>query len=248
MRRIFVSLSLLIAAQLTAGSVLAAEVKVAVASNFAATARALVKEYALVSHDSIRLLVGSTGKHTSQIQHGLRVDVFLAADSARPKLLEQSGHAVEGSRFTYATGRLALWSKDSLLVDAKGEILRSPDFKHLAIANPRTAPYGIAAKEVLSTLSIAPKLVYGESVGQAFQFASSGSAELALIAYSQVKNLNSGSYWLVPSELHQAIEQQAVLLSDSSASKKFIRFLKSEAALSLIASHGYLRPQTSGIF
>jgi len=241
MQRVLVCLSVFIVSQLSACSSAAAELRVAVASNFASTAHALVQQYSSISKDSITLLVGSTGKHTSQIQHGLRVDVFMAADSIRPELLERSGIAVDGSRFTYAIGRLALWSKDSSLVDGNGDILKSPNFNHLAIANPKTAPYGMAAKQVLSKLGLAPDLVYGESVGQAFQFAASGSADLALVAYSQVKDLEIGSYWLVPAHLHQAIQQQAVLVRDSSSARRFINFLKSEVALKFIESHGYSR-------
>jgi len=219
-----------------------APVKVAVASNFAVTAQALVALYLNESDDDIVLLIGSTGKHTSQIRHGLAVDVFLAADSDRPALLEKSGLVIEGSRFTYALGRLALWSLDPSMVDASGEVLKSSNFNYLAIANPKIAPYGVAAKEVLAAMAISPNLVYGESVGQAFQFASSGNAELALVAFAQVKGLSTGSQWLVPNKLHQTIKQQAVLLNDTESARRFIKFLKSEAALTLIETHGYLRP------
>ena len=253
MRRGFTCIALIVVAQLSlsmhvcaarpAGALDAeAPLKIAVASNFATTARALVAEYSNNSDDEIVLLIGSTGKHTSQIRHGLTVDVFLAADSARPALLEQSGLVIEGSRFTYALGRLALWSNDPSLIDAKGEVLKSSNFNYLAIANPKTAPYGVAAKEVLSAMAVSPNLVYGESVGQAFQFASSGNAELALVAFAQVNGLSGGSQWLVPNELHQAIKQQAVLLNESATARRFIEFLKSEAALTLIESHGYSRP------
>lgn len=231
-----------VVAQLIASPASAAQLRVAVASNFAATAHALVEEYSLLSDDSITVLVGSTGKHTSQIRYGLKADVFLAADSVRPKLLEESGFAIMGSRFTYAVGRLALWSPDASSIKNNGIALMSPALKHVAVANPKIAPYGVAAKQVLSKLDVAPMLVYGESVGQAFQFASSGSAELALVAYAQIKNLNSGSFWLVPDDLHQTIEQQAVALNNTASTNSFMRFLKSDAALELIESHGYLRP------
>jgi molybdate transport system substrate-binding protein len=222
-------------------AVLAAEVKVAVASNFASTARVLIEQYSTLSDDQIVLLVGSTGKHTAQIQYGLPVDVFLAADAARPKLLEDSGVVVKGSRQTYAIGRLALWSKNPSLVDATGGILSSSTFNRLAIANPKTAPYGRAASQVLLKLRLQPSLVYGESVAQAFQFAYSGGADLAMLAFSQVKDLQQGSFWLVPSRLHSPIEQQLVLISDAQPARDFIKFLLSDQALVIIESHGYTR-------
>ncbi len=228
----------IVAPKETSGS----EISVAVASNFVATARALVAQYSSISNDSVRLLVGSSGKHASQIRYGLPVDVFLAADSARPELLEKAGIGVAGSRFTYAIGRLALWSNDPSLVDPNGDVLKSSNFTRLAIANPKTAPYGVAAKQVIDGLGLLPKLVYGESVGQAFQFASSGNAELALLAFSQVKNLQSGSQWLVPGERHQVIEQQLIVVRDSSSARNFVDFIRSEKALKLIEAHGYMRP------
>ena len=212
------------------------------ASNFAATARALVQKYSQLSDDKIVLLVGSTGKHTVQIQYGLPVDIFLAADAARPKFLEGRDFTVPGWRQTYAVGRLALWSKDPSLVDAKGDVLRSSTFKRLAIANPKTAPYGVAASQVLFSLGLQPSLVYGESVAQAFQFANSGGAELALLALSQVKDLKQGSFWLVPSELHRPIDQQLVLLTDNQPARDFVNFLAGEQALLIIELHGYTRP------
>jgi molybdate transport system substrate-binding protein len=135
-----------------------------------------------------------------------------------------------------------LWSKDPSLVDDRGDILRSTNFKHLAIANPKTAPYGVAAMQVLSRLRISPNLVNGESVGQAFLFANSGNAELALIALAQLKNLNVGSHWLVPNDFHKTIEQQSVLIKESAAARNFLDFLSSETALTIIESYGYHRP------
>lgn len=232
--------------QLSSSNVFAAQVKVAVASNFASTAEALVAKYAELSDDKIVLLVGSTGKHTAQIQYGLPVDVFLAADTEMPRLLEGKHLVVEGSRQTYALGRLALWSKDTLLVDDNGEVLTTSAFKRLAIANPKTAPYGRAASQVLSSLGVQPSVVYGESVAQAFQFANSGGAEIALLALSQVIDLRRGSFWLVPNELHSPIEQQLVLLNDVQPARDFISFLLSEQALSIIELRGYMRPALKG--
>ena len=232
----------LLALQLAACSSSAAELRVAVASNFASTASALINQYSQISNDSVVMLVGSTGKHFSQIQFGLEIDVFLAADEQRPRLLEDAGVAVHGSRFTYAVGRLALWGSNESLIEDRDAAFNSPLLKYLAVANPKTAPYGLAATQVLSNLGVEVNLVYGESVGQALQFASSGGAELAFVAYSQVKNLKHGSFWLVPSDLHQPIEQQAVALNNKPAVNRFMQFLKSETALTLIESHGYRQP------
>jgi len=246
MRQTITYLIAYLLAQFSYSDVFAAQVRVAVASNFASTAEVLVAKYAQLSGDQIVLLVGSTGKHTAQIQYGLPVDVFLSADSEMPNLLEDKGLVVDGSRQTYALGRLALWSKDPQRVDPNGEVLTASAFKRLAIANPKTAPYGRAARQVLSNLAIQPKLIYGESVAQAFQFAHSGGAEIALLALSQVINFQQGSYWLVPSELHSPIEQQLVLLNDVPAAHDFIKFLLSEQALSIIELHGYTRPAATG--
>ena len=220
------------------------ELRIAVASNFAATARALAEAYALLSNDTVHFLVGATGKHASQIVYGLDVDVFLAADLARPKFLEDNGHAILGSRSTYAIGRLGLWSKEPSLVDDEGDVLSSNNFNHLAIANPKTAPYGVAAMQVLSKLGVSPTIVKGESVGQAYLFANSGHAELALIAYAQVKQLTMGSHWLVPENLHHVIEQQLVLIKNSVAAQEFLVFLGSEPALTIIENYGYQRPNS----
>lgn len=220
----------------------AAELRIAVASNFSATARVLVEQYSLISQDSVVLLNGSTGKHAQQIQYGLKAGVFLAADSLRPELIEQQGLSVKGSRFTYAVGRLALWSPSTSLMIDTSTIANLVCSKTVAIANPKTAPYGMAAREVMAKLGISPRLVYGESVAQAHQFASSGGAEFAFVAYSQLKDLKAGSYWLVPDDLHPPIIQQAILLNDSLAAHRFVEFLKSEAALKIIESYGYQRP------
>jgi len=207
----------------------AIELRVAVASNFAATLKLIVDQYADLDNERIVLLIGSTGKHASQIQYGLEVDVFLAADRKHPELLEKNGFAVPESIFNYAFGRLA------------------PDsFRHLAIANPKLAPYGLAAIQFLQQQgvfsSVEPKLVKGDSVGQAWQFVHSRNADLGLVAFSQVKNLNYGSHWLVPSLLHEPIVQSGVIINDSSYARKFVNFLKSKTVIELIEAQGYLRP------
>jgi len=228
--------------------VMAAEIKVAVASNFMQPAKALVKEYEAQTKHQVVLLVGSTGKHTAQISNGLRADVFMAADSARPKWLEQNGFAIEGSRFTYAVGRLALWWPDKSAMDA--DALAKPEGR-LAIANPKLAPYGKAAIESLRALGVyeqwRTRLVQGENVAQAYQFVYTGNADLGLFAWSQLRDgiKNSAdreNIWLVPANLHSPIEQQAVLLSKRDAAVEFHAFLQSEKALELIEQQGYDTP------
>lgn len=230
-------------------------IKVAVASNFAATAKLLIDEYQRANSKNgaqgdvsldVSLIVASTGKLTAQIQYGLSVDLFLAADQLSPKRLEKGGFALDGSQFSYAQGRLALWSAEPSLIDREGQVLDQGHFNHLAIANPKLAPYGRAAIELFNRKGIAkelsPKLVKGDSVGQAFQFVASGNAELGLLAYSQVLQLHKGSYWLVPNDSHKPILQTGVIVQDSLAVRSFVKFLRSEAALSLIEQQGYIRP------
>ncbi len=224
----------------------AGELKVAVASNFATTARLLVELYAQQNGDAVFLRIGSTGKHAAQIQHGLDVDVFLAADSERPLLLARHGFATPDTHFEYAHGRLALWSYDPSLVKDKGQALRRGEFNHLAVANPKLAPYGRAALEFLDKqgllANLANKLVRGDSVTQALQFVSSESAELGLLAYSQIKHLAAGSHWLIPGDLHSPIVQTGIIVRDSTCARRFVAFLQSDAALSIIEQQGYQRP------
>ncbi len=239
-------LFLLLAALLAAGNIRAEEIHIAVASNFTATMRVLAERFGEQSGHSIVLLPGSTGKHYAQITQGAPFDALFAADAERPALLEASGHARPGSRFTYAIGRLVLWSPDPGLINRNGILLESGAFKRLAIANPRLAPYGRAAQQVLEARELwqplQPKLVRGENIAQAFQFVASGNAELGFVALSQLMhtdNHGKGSSWHVPQQLHTPIEQQAVLLSDSSAALELMTFMKSEAAHAVIRGFGY---------
>jgi len=221
--------------------VIAGEVRVAVAGNFYLPAQALVAEYERQSGERVVLINGSTGKLYAQIQQGAPFDILLAADTERPRLLEEAGQVVKGSRFTYALGQLVLWSSDAELGLADGVVLKDGSFTRLAIANPKLAPYGRAAEQTLSNLglweAVAPKLVRGESVTQAWQFAASGNAQLGLIALSQAQG--SGSFWLIPAELYEPVEQQAVLLTDADESQRFYRFLRSVEAAAIIRSYGY---------
>ena len=192
---------------------------------------------------------GSTGQLYAQISHGAPFEVFLAADATTPARIEQDGLAVTGTRFTYATGALALWSADASLISDGEQLLRSGSFQHLAIANPKTAPYGLAAKQVMQRLglsaALAHTLVEGQSIGQTYQFVASGNAELGFVALSQVYRngeITTGSAWQLPAELYEPIHQDAVLLdkgADNPAAAALLSYLKGERAAAIIRSYGY---------
>ncbi len=227
----------------------AAEIRVAVASNFRPVMQVLAKRFeARTGHDVI-LIFGSTGKQYAQIKHGAPFDAFFAADAQHPLQLEQDGTAVAGTRFTYAIGKLVLWSPVTGFVDPAGEVLRTGTFKHLAIANPELAPYGRAAQEVLRAIGLweplTARLVRGENIAQAFQFVTSGSAELGFVANAQIRQPGkpqNGSYWDIPQALYSPIEQQAVLLRDAEPARAFLQFTQSWEALKVIATFGYAAP------
>lgn len=232
--------------------VCAGEVRVAVASNFAVPMERLAPLFQKESGHTLKVSSGASGKLYAQIRGGAQFDVFLSADEELPKQLMQDGLAIGSSRFVYATGRLVLWSAQSDLVDEKGAVLNRGNFNMLAIANPRFSPYGVAAKETLTKLTmwnaIQEKLTKGENVTQAYQLAATEKADLALIALSQVMRdgkIIEGSWWLVPPELHHPIHQSAVLLStakDQEAAKAFLAFLKSERARAVMRGFGYESP------
>jgi molybdate transport system substrate-binding protein len=226
----------------------AAELRVAVASNFAMTLRDVAAPFEERSGHDVVLIAGSTGKLYAQIVHGAPFDVFFAADAARPRQLEKDSRIVAGSRFVYARGTLVLWSADSTLIDGTPDVLRT-DFDRLAIANPDLAPYGRAGLEVLDALGlrdrVAARLVQGENVAQTFQFVSTGNAALGFVAASQVFRLagdDTGSMWVVPDSLHAAIEQQAVLLRDSDVGRAFLTYCRSTEALRILRRAGYDAP------
>ena len=234
---------------LTSFQVNADPAKVAVASNFTQTIKALADAFKADTGEEVQLVFGSTGKLYAQIQHGAPFDAFFAADTERPQLLEQENRIQPDSRFTYARGKLALWSHDPDLVDANGAVLKTNNFRHLAIANPKLAPYGLAAQQTLTAngqwQTLQAKIVQGENIGQTFQFINSGNAELGFVALSQLQQLDStdaGSVWIVPSELYDAIDQQAVQLTDNAVASDFLTFVKSPAAQKLIRSYGYDTP------
>lgn len=225
------------------------EIHVAVASNFVNTLKYLAEKFEAASDHRVIVSAGSTGKHYAQIIHGAPFDIFFAANSKRPALLEAEDVAQPDSRFTYAIGKLVLWSPKAGYVDNRGKILDAGTFQYLAMANPRLAPYGKAAQEVLQARGLWEALkgraVRGENIGQTFQFVKSGNAELGFVAWSQVKNPGQpipGSWWDIPADLYTPVEQQAVVLSDSLAALAFVNFVKSEEAQAIIRDFGYLTP------
>jgi len=233
----------------TGASAVADEIRVAVASNFTTAIRDLAGRFEQHSGHKVTLVFSSTGKHYAQIIHGAPFDAFFAADARRPELLDTEGVALAGSRFTYAVGKLVLWSPDEDRVDSTGKVLEQGDFRHLALANPRLAPYGRAAREVLEKRglweALQDRMVRGENIGQAFQFVGSGNAELGFVAWSQVKRpgqVASGSWWDIPQVLYSPIEQQAVLLKDNPVARNFIAYVRSEEALEIIRTYGYGTP------
>ena len=234
---------------LSIGAARAGEVQVAVAANFAGPMKVLAVDFEKASGHTVVFTTGATGKFYAQIRSGAPFDAFLSADDETPMRLEREGATVPGSRFTYAIGRLVLWSPKPDYVDANGDVLRRNAFAHIALAAPKLAPYGAAAVETLGKLgllaALEPKFVLGESIGQTFGFVASGNAELGFVALSQVQEdgkLKSGSAWIVPSALHGPIRQDAVMLSagrDNPAAAALMTYLKSAPARHLIRAFGY---------
>ncbi len=228
---------------------LAGEAQVAVAANFAVPLRQLAEDFARHSGHTLRVSSGATGKLYAQIVNGAPFEVFLSADSATPERLEKEGQVVAGSRYTYAVGRLVLWSAQAGVVDAEGKVLEGGAFRHLALANPKTAPYGAAAVEVLKARGLYERLqakyVQGENIAQTHHFVASGNADLGFVALSQVwqdGQLTGGSAWPVPADLHAPIRQDAALLKrgeQNAAARAFLDYLKSDAARRVISAYGY---------
>ena len=230
-------------------AVQAGQVQVAVAANFAAPMQRIADAFQRDTGHTALLSTGATGKFYAQIKNGAPFDVFLSADDQTPARLEAEAAAVAGSRFTYAIGRLVLWSAQKGLVDGQGAVLKGGAFRHLAIANPKTAPYGAAAIQVLTAMSLleplSSRFVQGESIAQTHQFVASGNAELGFVALSQVwrdGRLAEGSAWVVPAHLHSALRQDAVLLTgarDKPAAQALMRYLKSDPARAIVRGFGY---------
>lgn len=224
----------------------AGDAQVAVAANFSEPAKQIAAAFEAATGHTATLSFGASGQFYSQIAAGAPFEVFLSADAERPARAEAEGLAVKGTRFTYAVGRLVLFSRTPGLVDGAGQVLRRGRFQKLAIADPAAAPYGTAAIETLKSLgayeALNPRIVTGTSIAQTYQFVDTGAAELGFVAYSQVINVTGGSRWLVPESRHTAIEQQAVLLKTGErdpAATAFLAFLKRPAAVAIIRRYGY---------
>ena len=246
------SLSRLVAAlgaSLFAGLTHAAEVHIAVAANFTAPINEIAAAFEKASGHKVIAAFGPTGGLYTQIKHGAPFEVFLAADDSTPARLETEREILAGSRFTYAIGKLVLWSASAGYVDAQGEVLRRNEFNHLSIGNPKTAPYGLAATQVLARLGLSeavkPKLVEGTNITQAYQFVATGNAELGFVALSQVYKdgqITAGSAWIVPEDMYEPIRQDAVILNkgkDNPAAAALVDYLKGPKAAAVIKSYGY---------
>ncbi len=243
-----------LAGSLIGAATQAGEVMVAVAANFTAPMQKIAQAFEQDTGHKAQLAFGATGKFYAQIKNGAPFAVLLAADDETPTRIEKEGLAVAGTRFTYATGRLALWSKSPNMVDDKGEVLRSNRFEKLgiqkiAIADPKLAPYGIAAMEVINKMGVqavvTPKLVQGESIGQAYQFVSTENAQLGFVALSQISfdgRITQGSAWVVPQSMHTPLKQDAVLLNsgkDNTAALALLKYLQADKAKTIIRQYGY---------
>ena len=232
----------------------AEEVTVAVAANFTAPMQKIAQAFEQDTGHKALLAFGATGKFYAQIKNGAPFSVLLSADDETPARLEKEGVAIAGTRFTYAIGRLALWSKNPFLVDDKGQVLLSNttdknSFKKIAIADPKLAPYGAAAIEVLGRMDalakLTPKLVQGDSIGQAFQFVMTENAELGFVALSQIfidGRITQGSAWVVQQNLYTPLKQDAVLLpvgKNNAAALALMKYMRTDRAQAIIRAYGY---------
>ncbi len=240
--------SVLIAALFT-GAAHAETISVAVASNFTAPMQKIAAQFEKDTGHKAELSFGATGKFYAQISNGAPFGILLAADDKTPAKIAQEGKGDPASRFTYSIGKLVLWSKQDGYVDANGEVLKTGKFQHIAIANPKLAPYGLAAEQTLTKLNlldaVKPKFVQGENIGQTYQFAATGNAELGFVALSQVMEdgkIKAGSAWVVPAEMHEPIRQDAIVLNnakDNVAAKALMDYLKGDKARAIISAYGY---------
>jgi molybdate transport system substrate-binding protein len=234
---------------LWAPAAIADDLQVAVAANFAAPMKAIASAFERDTGRKVALVFGSTGNFYAQIRNGAPFEVLLAADEETPAKLVREGAAVAASQFTYATGKLVLWSPKAGLVDDQGAVFKRTDIAHVAYANPKLAPYGAAAVEALKALgvfdSVSPKLVQADNIAQAFQFAASGNAEVGFVALSQVYKdgkITEGSAWVLPASLYSPIRQDAVILDKGKANAdagRLLDYLKSDKARAVIRSYGY---------
>ena len=236
-------------ALITSAAANADEVQVAVAANFTAPMQKIAADFEKDTGHKAQLAFGSTGKLYAQTRNGAPFEILLAADDSTPAKLEKEGAGIAGSRFTYAIGKLVLWSAKPGFVDDKGEVLKKGDFKHISVANPKLAPYGQAAVETLTALklldTLQPKFVTGENISQTHQFAATGNAELGFVALSQVMKdgkITEGSAWIVPAEMYQPIRQDAVLIGaakDKPAAQALMKYLASDKVKAFIKTFGY---------
>lgn len=228
------------------------DVRVAAASNIIGPMQSIAAAFEAAAGHPVKVSYGSSGKLYAQIQHGAPFDVFFSADQDKPARLEAADMILKGSRYTYAIGQLALWSANKQAIDANASLLLEGRFRKLAIANPRLAPYGVAAVEVLDRLNLTndtrPRWVQGENIAQTYQFVSTGNADLGFVAVSQIivdGRLNHGSAWIVPEDMYTPIKQDAVLLKraqNSAPAQAFLTFVKSPAATDILRSFGYQIP------
>lgn len=245
MRRQAARLAAILLAGLLANPALAAETSVAVAANFTGAAKQIAAAFNEETGHEAVLSFGSTGQLYAQISQGAPFQVFLAADTARPARALEEGFGVDGTIFTYAIGRIVLWSADPDLVKGEDTLGRG-GFDRIAIANPRTAPYGAAAVEAMKGLGVydalEAKIVQGNNIAQAYQFVETGNAELGFVALSQIAGSEAGSRWEIPGTLYAPIRQDAVLLktgADNPAAQAFLSFLKGQTAAAIIGKYGY---------
>lgn len=236
-------------ASLPVTAVHAHQAMIAVAANFTSAAKELGAAFEKKTGHHVTFSFGSTGQLFTQIAHGAPFDAFLAADQARPERAEADGLGVAGTRFTYAVGRLVLWSADPDLIDGTSKVLSDATLSHVAIANPATAPYGAAAVETMKGLGVfadlEPRLVEGKNVSQTYQFVATGNAPVGFVAASQVLGNDTGSSWTVPDDMYVPLRQDAVLLKngrDNEAAKAFLEFLKGAEAVKMIEGFGYRMP------
>ncbi len=249
MRLLFSSVYVLLYAAFAHTAARAAEAQVAVAANFAEPMKAIAAVLQKTSGHTLKISTSASGAFYTQIRNGAPFDVFLSADNERPEMLEKDGLAQPGTRFTYATGKLVLWSVKAGRVDGQGAVLKAADLGKVAFANPKTAPYGAAAVQVLDKLglkdAVTPKLVQGESIGQTFNFVKTGNADVGFVAMSQVLEggkLKEGSMWVIPQASYDPIRQDAVLLKKgggNEAAKALLQLLQSPNIKDLIRSYGY---------
>lgn len=236
-------------AALLSSATYADSVQVGVAANFAPTLKAMADDFSQQTRHTLLISPEATGKLYAQIKNGAPYEVFLSADQTTPKKLADEGDAIASSQFTYAIGKLALWSADPTLIDAQGEVLKTGEARHLAIANPKTAPYGAAAVSVMEALGVysrwQARLVQGENIAQAFQFIGTGNAELGFVALSQIMRdgkLTRGSAWIVDPGLHSPLRQDVILLKRGErnpAAIALMQYLQGTAAKQLMHQHGY---------